>query len=67
MVLLFIDVLGGVRSGTESSSSGELCSDDDEEEHSDEGDGEMKIQDETDKYHGIATYHLPHHHVQLEL
>ena len=49
MVLLFIDVLGGAGSDTESSTSGEAGSDDDdeEEEDNDEEDGEMKIQDET--------------------
>ena len=46
MVLLFIDVLGGHGSDSESSSSGEASSDDEEEENEEE-DGGMKIQDET--------------------
>ena len=45
-VLLFIDVLGGHGSDSESSSSGEASSDDEEEENEEE-DGGMQIQDET--------------------
>lgn len=47
MALLFIDVLGGAGSATESSSSGEISDDDEEGEGNEEDEGEMKIQDET--------------------